>query len=38
MNDVRSSHIDLQAIAKQVMEARGFDPDFLPKFRSRSRI
>jgi VacB/RNase II family 3'-5' exoribonuclease len=31
MNDVRSSHIDLQAIAKQVMEARGFDPDFPPQ-------
>jgi VacB/RNase II family 3'-5' exoribonuclease len=31
MNDVRSSHIDLQAIAKQVMEGRGFDPDFPPQ-------
>jgi VacB/RNase II family 3'-5' exoribonuclease len=31
MNDVRSSHIDLQAIAKQVMLARGFDPDFSPQ-------
>jgi VacB/RNase II family 3'-5' exoribonuclease len=31
MNDVRSSHIDLQAIAKQVMQARGFDPDFPPQ-------
>jgi VacB/RNase II family 3'-5' exoribonuclease len=31
MNDIRSSHIDLQAIAKQVMEARGFDPDFPPQ-------
>jgi VacB/RNase II family 3'-5' exoribonuclease len=31
MNDSRSSHIDLQAIAKQVMEARGFDPDFPPQ-------
>jgi VacB/RNase II family 3'-5' exoribonuclease len=31
MNDVRSSHIDIQAIAKQVMLARGFDPDFPPQ-------
>jgi VacB/RNase II family 3'-5' exoribonuclease len=28
MNDVRSSHIDLQAIARQVMAAHGFQPDF----------
>jgi VacB/RNase II family 3'-5' exoribonuclease len=28
MNDVRSSHFDLQAIAKQVMMAHGFDPSF----------
>ncbi len=28
MNDARSSHLDLQATAKQVMLARGFEPDF----------
>ena len=31
MNDSRSSHIDIQAIAKQVMLARGFQPDFPPQ-------
>ena len=31
MNDVRPSHLDLQAIAKQVMLAHGFDPDFPPQ-------
>jgi exoribonuclease-2 len=31
MNDVRASHLDLQAIAKQVMLAHGFDPDFPPQ-------
>jgi VacB/RNase II family 3'-5' exoribonuclease len=30
MNDARTSHFDLQAIAKQVMLARGFEPDFPP--------
>jgi len=30
MNDLRSSHIDLQATAKQVMLAHGFEPDFPP--------
>jgi exoribonuclease II len=28
MNDARSSHVDLQAIAKQVMAAHGFKPEF----------
>jgi len=28
MNDTRPSHLDLQAIAKQVMLANGFEPDF----------
>src|SRR5580658_7259498 len=31
MNDVHSSHIDLQATAKQVMLAHGFEPDFPPQ-------
>ena len=31
MNDFRSSHIDLQATAKQVMLAHGFEPDFPPQ-------
>jgi VacB/RNase II family 3'-5' exoribonuclease len=31
MNDVRSSHLDLQATAKQVMLAHGFEPDFPPQ-------
>jgi VacB/RNase II family 3'-5' exoribonuclease len=31
MNDVRPSHFDLQAIAKQIMLAHGFDPDFSPQ-------
>src|SRR5271155_3499108 len=31
MNDLRSSHIDLQATAKQVMLAHGFEPDFPPQ-------
>jgi exoribonuclease-2 len=30
MHDVNPSHLDLQAIAKQVMERRGFEPDFPP--------
>ena len=30
MNDVRPSHLDLQAIAKQVMLEHGFEPDFSP--------
>ncbi|HXM20059.1 MAG TPA: RNB domain-containing ribonuclease [Terriglobales bacterium] len=30
MNDVRSSHLDLQATAKQIMLAHGFEPDFPP--------
>ena len=30
MNDFRPSHLDLQAIAKQVMLAHGFEPDFPP--------
>ncbi len=31
MNDVHSSHIDLQATAKQVMLAHGFEPEFPPQ-------
>src|SRR5580700_6128945 len=31
MNDIHSSHIDLQATAKQVMLAHGFEPDFPPQ-------
>src|SRR5579863_1091046 len=31
MNDVRSSHIDLQVTAKQVMLAHGFEPEFPPQ-------
>ena len=31
MNDVRPSHLDLQATAKQVMLAHGFEPDFSPQ-------
>jgi VacB/RNase II family 3'-5' exoribonuclease len=30
MSDVRPSHVDLQAIAKQIMLAQGFEPDFPP--------
>jgi VacB/RNase II family 3'-5' exoribonuclease len=35
MNDVRASHPDLQAIAKQVMLAHGFEPDFSPQVREQ---
>ena len=28
MHDANSSHLDLQAIAKRIMEQRGFEPDF----------
>ena len=28
MNDAHPSHLDLQAIAKTIMEQRGFEPDF----------
>jgi exoribonuclease R len=31
MKDIRSSNFDLQAIAKQIMLAYGFAPDFLPQ-------
>src|SRR5437660_11030378 len=31
MNDHRSSSINLQAIARQVMQAQGFQPDFPPE-------
>jgi exoribonuclease-2 len=31
MNDARPSHLDLQATAKQVMLAHGFEPDFSPQ-------
>ena len=31
MPDANSSHLDLQAIAKEVMEHRGFEPDFPPQ-------
>jgi VacB/RNase II family 3'-5' exoribonuclease len=30
MNDSRSSHFDLLAAAKQIMQAHGFEPDFPP--------
>src|SRR5271170_7549542 len=31
MNDPRSSSINLKAIARQVMQAQGFEPDFPPE-------
>jgi VacB/RNase II family 3'-5' exoribonuclease len=31
MNDVQPSHLDLQATAKQIMLAHGFEPDFPPQ-------
>src|SRR5579864_391167 len=31
MNDVRPSHLDLQATARQIMLAHGFEPDFPPQ-------
>lgn len=31
MHDANPSHLDLQAIAKQVMQQRGFQPDFPPE-------
>jgi len=31
MHDANPSHVDLQAIAKQVMQQRGFQPDFPPE-------
>src|SRR5271167_2160796 len=31
MNDVRPSHLDLQATAKQIMLEHGFEPDFPPQ-------
>src|ERR1700680_4663468 len=31
MNDPRTPPINLQAIARQVMQARGFNPDFPPE-------
>src|SRR5579885_1927376 len=30
MNDIRNTHLDLQAIAKQIMTEHGFHPDFPP--------
>ncbi len=30
MNNIQPSHLDLQAIAKQIMTENGFDPDFSP--------
>jgi exoribonuclease II len=30
MHDANSNHVNLQAIAKQIMEERGFEPDFPP--------
>ena len=35
MNDPRSSSINLQAIARQVMQAQGFQPDFPPEARKQ---
>jgi VacB/RNase II family 3'-5' exoribonuclease len=35
MNDPRSSSINLQAIARQVMQAEGFQPDFPPETRKQ---
>ena len=35
MNDSRPSSINLQAIARQVMQARGFQPDFPPDTRQQ---
>jgi exoribonuclease R len=31
MKDVQSAHLDLQAIAKQIMLDHGFEPDFPPQ-------
>ena len=31
MPDANPSHLDLQAIAKQVMQSHGFNPDFPPQ-------
>ena len=31
MPDANPSHLDLQAIAKQIMQQRGFEPDFPPQ-------
>ena len=28
MHDITTSHLDLQATAKEIMQERGFDPDF----------
>ncbi|MGD0508327.1 MAG: ribonuclease catalytic domain-containing protein, partial [Terriglobales bacterium] len=35
MNDSRPSHLDLQAMARQVMVAQGFEPDFPPATRQQ---
>jgi VacB/RNase II family 3'-5' exoribonuclease len=35
MHDANSSHLDLQAIAKQIMVQRGFEPDFPPEVASQ---
>src|SRR6266567_7162141 len=31
MHDANPSHLDLQAIAKEIMQQRGFEPDFPPE-------
>ena len=36
MKDVQSAHLDLQAIAKQIMLEHGFEPDFSAAGRSNS--
>jgi VacB/RNase II family 3'-5' exoribonuclease len=35
MNDPRSSSVNLQAIARQVMQAQGFEPDFPPEIQKQ---
>jgi hypothetical protein len=35
MNDSRTSSLNLQAIARQVMQEQGFEPDFPPETRQQ---